>query len=283
MNIQPAWNVATNSWTVPPSWRPGDLVKLTVKGRCILPDETLYEHMRVARGRFPELVKAQVPPFAERLLIVGAGLSLLEYRDTIIERAKSEPVMALKGTHDWLIEQGVTPTYAVASDPQQSRYNVFKRLNDDTIYLLASQMHPDTWDYMQGRKVIVWHSEQRSDHRTREDWKDIPLVFGGSTTGSRALTLAYLLGFRNVDLYGMDSSVAYDGTYKIDGTKLREGDKALPVWVGDRMFNSALSLVPQVAQIRDVLMMLPGIKVEPHGDGYLQEVIRQGKAAGWPV
>ena len=256
---------------------------LTVDGKCIYPDETLYAHARIARkAGYPELVKAQLPPFAETLLIVGSGLSALPLLPEIIERAKTLPVMALKGAHDWLIDNVVTPTYAVASDPQQSRHDCFKRLNDETIYLLASQMHPDTWDYVRGRKVIIWHGETVREQRTLPEWQGVPLVWGGSTTGLRALTLGYLLGFRNEDLYGFDSC-SQDGVYKLDGTMVRDKDREIEVFVGEKRFTSLVSMVPQVAQLRDVLAMLPGIKVNAFGEGYFQEHLAEGKRAGWPV
>lgn len=260
-----------------------DRLPLMMKGRCVLPDDVLYEHMRIAREQnLPQLAKAQWPPYEESVLIVGSGLSTVPLLGEIKARAATCAVMALKGAHDWLIDNGVVPTYAVASDPQESRHDCFKNLNDDTIYLLASQMHPATWPYMRGRKVVMWHSEQGADHKDREGWKGVPLVFGGSTTGLRGITLAYLLGFRSLELYGIDSCVQ-DGIYKLDGTPLREADAEIDVFVGERKFRTSLSMVPQVTQLRDVLALLPGIKVEAHGDGYFQEHLKAGKTAGWPV
>lgn len=261
-----------------------DRVLLKVKGSCIYDTPKLHEHARIAmRSGFPVLSKAQVPPYEDTLLIVGAGPSLTDCEALLLERiAAGDAVMAVKGAHDWLMDRGVTPTYAVAADPQPERARCFGQLNDETIYLCATQMHPDAWEYLRGRKVVLWHSETDGDQRNAPDWKGAPLVPGGSTTGLRAIVLAWLLGFRNVELFGYDST-ARNGAFRVDGSTLRDGDALIDVWVGEKGFRAPLSMIPQVQCLMATLQMVPTMRVTAHGDGYFQEVLNQGKAHGWPV
>ena len=249
-----------------------------VDGKCISSDEVLYAQCRVARAqRLPELIAA-LPPNGLSLAIVGSGPSV------DIEEVKKHhgPIMALKGAHDWLIERGITPHYAVAADPQQSRARCFKLLNDETIYFCASQMHPDTWEHLKGRKVIIWHSQNDAKQPDLPEWRGVPLVPGGSTTGMRAMPIAYLLGYRDLQLFGFDSSVK-DGAYKVDGSPVKDGDSEITVWVGEREFKTCTLMIPQVEQLKDIARMMPGVKITAHGDGLFQEVLKQGKLAGWPV
>ena len=255
---------------------------LEVKGRCVYNNEKLYEHAKAAiSSGFPELRKAQWPPYALPIMIIGSGTSAKKELPKIRHLwQQGFPVMAVKGAHDWLMSNGIIPQYAVAADPKPERATIFKWLNDNTIYLCASQCHPDMWEYMRGYKVIIWHSETNLLHRNLDDFKDTPLVPGGSTTGLRALVLAYLLGFRKLELFGFDSCVAEDGEYKIGS---EDRDNEVDVFIGEKKYRAALSMVPQVQDLMPTLQLIPGVKVNAHGEGYFQEVLRQGKAQGWPV
>lgn len=279
------------SWGDEPTYREKhpDRLPLVIDGKCIYDNDVLYRHAKAAlQSGFPYLSKAQFPPYRDMLLVVGSGLSVEPFAEEIRKRSRwgfwhrPRPIMALKGAHDWLIERGVVPTYAVASDPQQARYDCFKRLNNKTVYLCASQMHPDTWVHLKGRRVIIWHSEVDLEQRKLPQWQNIPLVPGGCTTGLRAISLAYLLGFRNLELYGYDSCIK-DGVYKIDGSTLRNGDRVTDVWLGEERFTTTLSLIPQVQGLMPTLQVWPGLKVTAHGEGYFQSALRMGKAQGWPV
>lgn len=261
-----------------------DRAILVIKSNCIYSNDRIYEHcaQAIATG-LPVIQKAQWPPFETPIVIVGSGLSAKPLLSHIIRMSKHAPIMALKGAHDWLIENGVTPQFAVACDPQFERHNCFKHLNDTTVYLCASQMHPQTWSYMSGRKVLLWHGKVEKDQNKRAGWENVRLVSGGSTTGMRAIPLAYLMGFRTFELFGYDSCVERDGVYKLDGSTKRDDDKMIDVFVGERMFKTTYALAPQVDQLRGTLAMLPGVRVRAHGDGYFQEVLRTGKRLGWPV
>jgi hypothetical protein len=137
---------------------------------------------------------------------------------------------------------------------------------------------------MRGRKVCLWHCEIEIAQRTLPDWKGIPLVPGGPTTGLRSISIAYIMGFRTQELYGFDSCVTRERVLKLDGSLMRPEDGIHEVWVGeDGPYLTSLSMVPQVENLMGTLKAWPGIKVTAHGEGYLQAALRQGKAQGWPV
>jgi uncharacterized Rossmann fold enzyme len=259
-----------------------------VKGSCILSNDELYAQCAKAReAGFPQLVKAQIPAFDDPIIIVGSCPSAMECLEEIRDHADAgHIIMAIKGAHDWLIENGIKPTFAVACDPQESRHDVFKKLDKDVVYLCASQMHPATWDYMRGYRVFVWHCQIDAEQPAMDGWQGVPLVPGGSTTGMRAIPLAFVLGFRNFELYGYDSTLSVDGAIRTDGAPMREGDTAIDVWVGERQFRTTYELYPQIQALMPTLQNLcaiDAIKVNAYGDGLFQAVLRDGKLAGWPV
>jgi hypothetical protein len=60
-------------------------------------------------------------------------------------QAAGAPVVAIKGAHDWLIDNGVIPDYALAIDPQEHRIAFYKP-HKAVQYMIASQCHPAMFD-----------------------------------------------------------------------------------------------------------------------------------------
>lgn len=257
---------------------------LAVAGSCVVDNATLLANARIAmRIGYQEIEKPQDPFFTTPLVVVGSGLSVVPFLEEIREKAKTLPVLALKGAHNWLLEHGIVPTFACALDPQQARAKCFKDPRDDVVYLLASTVHPDTWVHLSGKKVMLFHQYFCKEQRDLPEWQDKTLLTGGCSTGTRALPLMYFCGFRHFQLYGYDSCVAPDQTYKLEGVQVKNGSEVFPVYVGEKEFHTTTSLYAQVQDLRGVLWSMPGCTVEAYGEGIFQEVLREGKAAGWPV
>lgn len=276
----------------------GQPVPVSVDAACSAHDPIRYAHCEIStRVGYPILVGGGNKIIERRCVLVGSGLSALKLLPEIRKRAEAgEEIIAVKGAHDWLVGNGVVPTAAIALDPQQSRAKCFKRLHPDVLYMCASQMHPDTWPYLRGHKVLVWHSRIELGQEKRVGWGKAFLVPPCSTTGNSAIALMYLLGRRNFELYGYDSSIPSVDSLgrrllakilgrplKLDGTLVPKGADVIEVTVGGRTFHTTAEMVIQAMEVQPLLQRLPGIKVNAHGDGYYQALLAEGKAKGWPV
>jgi hypothetical protein len=71
---------------------------------------------------------------------------------------------------------------------------------------MASRCAPEMFDHLANRKVMLWNSYGSLDEA--KAYKGHPAIGGGSTSGMRAITVGYVLGFRKFVLYGMDSCFA---------------------------------------------------------------------------
>lgn len=257
-------------------------VPLQIDQHCNTPTDERYEHCRIAKtAGFPVLVNPGKSFTKAPCVLVGSGLSAIALLPEIRERYQAgEEIIAIKGAHDWLLKNGITPRAAIATDAQRSRAKCFRKPTAGVLYLCASQMHPDTWKHLRGRKVVVWHQRIGMHQHVRDEFKDDYLVMCASSTGNSALILMYELGRRNFHLYGFDSCVA-EPTWinrwippmmKLDGQRTPRDKQVMTVCVGDRRFYSTPELIVQVQEIPHLLDFLDGSELAVHGDSYYKAV-----------
>jgi uncharacterized Rossmann fold enzyme len=234
----------------------------------------------LARG-LPELSPALCSHDGS-LVIVGSGPSLPACLEELKgERAKGRPILSLKGTHDYLIENGIEPNLWLTID-SRPRLNQLQKKTENTIYLVASRCHPDIFERLKDERVILWHSSASQDGAD-DIWveKGKTVLGGGTTSGTRAIFVGYYMGFRNFVLYGMDSCNAEDGiTKRFDGSltgptiEVRTGyhvGKESRVNNG-RTFICNQAMAQQGNDFIMTLKMMPDAKFDIKGDGLLKAI-----------
>jgi hypothetical protein len=243
--------------------------------------EELCSNIRSALGRgLPELTLAPIKHDGN-IVLVASGWSMPDYIDEIkAHRRAGRPIVAVKAAHDFLVENGVYPDMWVNLDPRD-RTNGIQRLNDHTVYMPASRCPPSTFDYLKGRKVLLWHSWAEGPEMAAIGPNKLA-VGGGTTSGLRAVNIGYLLGFRNFTLYG------YDSCNRADGVKRFTGDvtgPAIDVFVGGptgKKFNCNMAMAQQANEFQKLFDVMGDITVDVKGPGLIAEIMRvrdQRKAA----
>lgn len=256
--------------------------------------EEIHGHIRYALSLgLPSLTPA-LCSHDGTFLIAGSGPSLPDFADEMrAEVENGRPICAVNGAHEFLLGKGIEPTFFLSLDPRPGICAHLTEIGEDTIYLMASRCHPRVFDALleKGAKVILWHAMPDSMEATAFP-KGTMLVGGCSTSGLRALNVAYYMGFRRFVMYGVDSCLGKDGI-----TKRYNGDKAGQVTefrVGQmkdgkqnisnpRVFKANLAMANQAAEFNKVYSMMPGITVEARGDGLLAAVIEQRRSMGLPT
>lgn len=187
------------------------------------------------------------------LAIVGSGPSL---RDTWGLIPRDAEIMALNGAYKFLRTKGIIPTYFAMLDSRQVNVNFLQDLHPNSTYLLASQSHPDVFMRLKGRVVGVFHL---STPTTRRIFTDEDLyVGGGGTIGLTALGLAMAMGYRNVILYGYDSSFSGEERHVLHQPQ-NDSQSTLDVWVKDRKYTTSHAMA---AQTMDFFPFWSAIKKE---------------------
>jgi uncharacterized Rossmann fold enzyme len=242
-----------------------DLNPLRLKTNCIASDEVLYEHMRSAMQRCLPL-HAEAEPHDKTAVLVGSGPSVKDQLESI--RKHTGTIIAVKDAHDWLIENGIVPHYAVAVDPQEHRWNCFRHKHPDVTYMIASQCHPAMFDHLHDQSVILWHLYIRKGQTYPPDSL---LVTGGTTTGLRAITLFYSMGFRKFDLYGYDSCLQ-DGDLRVDGTK---AGKNVQVVCAGKTFTTTPEMASQANEFQELFGVMPDMEVKSYGEGLITAILAE--------
>lgn len=228
-------------------------------------------------------VKRGLPEFAPAIIrnqsevhIVGSGPSLgdPEVFDELKKAVlQNRPLIAVKDAHDWLIERGIVPDLAVMMDPQAHRVSCVQKKRPEVGYLIASQCHPDVFDWLADCQVVMWHgaSDGSEDKLLGEGRLK---VTGGSTTGLRAMTLAYLMGFHKFVLYGFDSCMR-DGVKRITGAPAPE--HLMPIFAGKnpRKFMCNGAMAAQATEFQLNWQMMPDAQFRVVGDGLIAAIMEE--------
>lgn len=255
------------------------------------------ENIRSALSRGLSEITYPAPFFHDgNMVIVGSGPTVTSFLEEIREEKRNgRPICAIKGAHDWLIENNIEPDLFVSCEP---RDRPLRHPSDRCCYVLASRCAPSLFDQLSGKRVILWHSlafrmgfnpapgekVDLSDFSCFEPeceaFRGRPVsVGGGSTSGLRALTIVYqFFGFRNITLYGFDSCLASDRkTKRFTGEDIGTG-MLVDMIVAGRRFWCNGAMAAQASEFQDVINSMPGLKLSIKGDGLLAAILKARRA-----
>lgn len=221
-----------------------------------------------------------------KVCIVGGGPSLADTLPALrFQKDRGALVMALNGTHDWLIERGIVPDMHVMLDARKENVEFVSKPNKAVTYLIAAQCHPRVFDALSASDVLVWVADVPGMRELADRvHKPLGLVGGGSTVGLKAMALAYLWGFRSIALFGMDSCYRSDAHHAYPQA-LNDGESRVDVLYGGKRFSCATWMHAQAEEFEHDLQQLLelGCAVKTFGTGLIQtindEIQRRNHAA----
>ena len=170
-----------------------------------LRDEQIKINIKKVKARFEPSDTLRNEPIA----IVCYGVSL---KDTWEQIKNFKYIMTCSGAHKFLIDNGIVPTWHVDLEPREHKIKMLGEPHKDVEYLIASTVHPKYLDQLEGFNVKLWHIFSHDEDRPvlpRGEW----WVTGGSSVGLRCMTLARLIGFTDLHIFGMDGNVRTDGSH----------------------------------------------------------------------
>lgn len=186
-----------------------------VNPKSCVPNPTLLEHLDTNSKLFPQWLH-HCRPHAGKALIASGGPGTLENIETI--RSKQQDgytIFCVKHSYPTLMKAGIVPFGMIALDPRPydgisthdiKRSELIPHPSADVIYLCASMIHPDVTRHLLSHKVrlIGWHAVNQAAESLVLKEGDF-LVAGGTCAATRAISIAYILGFRTCELWGYDS------------------------------------------------------------------------------
>jgi len=165
----------------------------------------------------------------ETAIIVSGGDSV-DWFDLKQRIAETDgKVFCVKHSYPKLLEQGIQPFACVILDPRPIdgisthgvvRKDLFKKVDKETIMLVASMTDPSVTKYLleQGANIKGWqaYSDALRDMNVKDKIvvdkatgidEGSTLITGGTCAAMRTIAIAHTLGFRNFDLFGFDCSI----------------------------------------------------------------------------
>lgn len=212
------------------------------------------------------------------MVVCGSGPSLPLFIEEIRgEREKRRPILAVKGAHDLLCENGIEPDLFVSVEAKPRLENV-KLKNAHTTYLLSSRCAPELHEHLAGCKVLTFHTY---DDKTEPmpEMAGRALIGGGTTSGLRAVTLGYILGFAKFVMYGFDSCLADDLRKRYDSGQMKP-EQIVDRWVRGQRFLCNGAMAMQADECQQYMKLLPDITMQFKGDGLLAALWAERKRLG---
>lgn len=257
---------------VPAVWKIGGGASLEMEMTCNASDEMLISNVKHSLKLPHEWLTSSYNDGGEAV-IVGGGASIEDYIDELKHRKETgQKIFALNGSAKWLKENGIQPDYHVLLDARPENTSFLESADDSTIYLVASQCHPDAFAKLEDKKVMLWHSMSAAgliDNNRR-----YVMVTGGSTVGLCAMILVYIMGFKGMHLFGFDSSYR-DAKGHAYNQPQNDNDAIIEVVCGNQRFYSTPWMSDQANNFLKIANRITpaGVAISVYGDGLLPYLV----------
>lgn len=200
--------------------------------------------------------------------IVGSGPSLKwTYKDLVGD------VLACNSAHDFLIEQGIVPKYAMIWDANPVIAKFVTKPHKGVKYLVASRCHPSVFEALQGYDVTVWHALGGGDVEAllNQYGKQEPMVAGGSAGVTRGIFVMGAIGYREMHLFGADCCYEEDSTH-VTGSVIDQ--KRMRLRICGKFFDLAPWMAMQAGDFKLIVPQLQdrGVKFVVHGTGLIPHI-----------
>lgn len=249
-------------------WKIGGCSTLEFTNQANTEEDKLIKNIHHANGLGLPTLKLQ-DPHERHAVVVGGGPSLKNFlKDIQTRKEHGQEIFALNNSWQYLEENGITPDFHVMLDARPG--NVAFVPKTGSCYY-ASQCDPKVWEI--APNPTLWNHANAMSVTNAAG----PFVAGGGTVGLSALSICAMLGYRQIHIYGFDSSYDDDRHHAYD-QDLNDNEKTLTVTVGDEEFHTAPWMAEQAVQFSELAPQLNsmGCILTVHGHGLLPYMAATG-------
>lgn len=263
--MQTEW-VFQNSQTTKP-------LKLMVNVETNTPQEKIFSNVLKNSRKIKQWIK-QEEPNNHIAVLCGSGPSLADTVEDIRSwRMKGAHIFAMNGATRYLHEQGIIPDYQIIMDAQPQSIELIGPAKQ---YLFASQVDPILFQKVPD--AILWqasHGEIMPDEQKGfpEHPEGYTIIGGGASVGNTSLILLYAMGYRNMQIYGMDSSHR-EGKGHVVHQAINDGDPCSYAEFNGKQYLCSLTMKLQAENFMPRARALKegGCSIHVHGTGLLPDM-----------
>jgi uncharacterized Rossmann fold enzyme len=218
----------------------------------------------------------------EPIAVVCFGPSL---QDTWEKVRDYRYVMSCSGSHRFLVERGIIPTWHVEVDPRAHKVVLIGEPQKQTAYLIASTCHPAVFDHLKDYDVRLWHVFDADAEALRLLPAGEFALTGGCDVGLRSLVMAAFFGFRDLHVFGMDGSARETKHAAEHPNTLKKFQECE---YGGVVYKTTTGMLEAARSIWHELDQMPKVKATFYGEGLVQHMARDyqprpAKLAKWLV
>jgi hypothetical protein len=231
------------------------------------------EQIKVNLARVPGRVEGAPPGTTrpEPIAVVCYGPSLAEEWERVRD---FQHIISCSGSHKFLIERGIIPTWHVEVDPRKHKITLMGAPHPDVEYLIASTCHPKLLDHLEGFKVKLWHVFDNEAEALRTlpagEWA----ITGGCSVGLRAMAMARFFGFTDLHVFGMDGSDGKTGKHAAAHPNQAPAALSAEVEYNGRTYLTTPGFLEAARQTWHELDQMPDVTATFYGDGLVQAMAR---------
>lgn len=261
---------------VPFIWKIGGGSSLEFEIAGNVTDKELTANVEYALKLLYETLSKPIEAHDGVLCIVGGGPSLADDVEEIRGRYKGGAVIwALNNSFRYLRDNGIEAHAHVMLDAREK--NAEFVLPSPTTRIYASTVHPEVFKAAKlcGGEILIWHP-MIAGMLDKLGKKPAVLIGCGNSVGLKAMGLSMVMGFRDVHLYGYDSSYRGDENHAYS-QPLNDCERIIEVQVNGIKFKTAPWMAMQADEFKEIAKDLcenHGMKFTIHGDGLLPYVAK---------
>lgn len=196
-------------------------------------------------------------------------------------------IMACNGSYRYLMDRGIVPDYFMLLDCRDENLTFINKMDRTTIHYVAAQASPKVFDRLKtyGAKVYMYLTNLPDlKSMIGDKLGSNYYVIGGTvgTVGIKSMALAHALGYRDMHLFGYDSSYL-DDDHHAYSQPLNDNATTIEVFVDGRKYITSPTLANQAEQFpawAKSLVLHAGCKIELHCHGLLPDFMNHCNRVG---
>lgn len=194
-------------------------------------------------------------------------------------------VFTVSNAHRFATEHGIIPYAQIDCDPRPHKAVQMGTPHQAVRYWLASCIHPTYLDKLDGFNVALWHSFNGAESLIAMEFDRAAgnglhrMIIGGGSVGLRAISLLYYLGYRRFEIHGMDCGSPYETAQMYAVEHLGKAKPLVRVKCGQRWFTTSPVFIIYARYFRKQMVWCSDASFSLHGDGMLQEMVKESNAA----
>jgi len=248
-----------------------DDLKLNIVVVSNTPEEKLTDNIKKNSEKYPNWLQSKEAHDGIAVFI-GGGYSINNHIEDIKNlKEKGATIITMNGSAKWAREHNITPDWQVIVDAKEES----KTFVDDCKQFYASQCDPSLLERANDVTLVHYGLESIEDFLPEERVKEggYVLLGCGTTVGNAALSVAFVSGYREMHLFGYDSSYSEDRSHGYDQPMNQFMPTTDITWAG-KTYKTSVAMKGQAEKfpINALALKNAGCTLKVYGEGLLQTI-----------